>query len=322
MATQLRLRLAKILVINLGAVGTETVKNLVLGGINSLEILDGSSVQKHDFQSQFFLPKDAVVGELKLPLVINGIKDLNNRVNLSINTRSLLEVLQTEDYFGKFDLVLATELTKHEMVHLNNVTRKLNIPLYVAGVHGMLGYIFTDLIKHDSTSEKDVGSQPRTAGTQLSPGKVITKVEAGLASDKELVTICDDFSPLGSFFDSKKLPSQLNRRQMKRLSSAFPLIFSLFEVPKDELKTHDPALLLRQTATKICDSFSIPQSVVTDLSIDAVALQAYAEFTPTAAILGGALAQDVIQFLSGKESPINNCLILDAFRSEISIYVL
>ena len=96
MATQLRLRSAKILVINLGAVGTEVVKNLVLGGINSLEILDDSSVVEDDFLSQFFLPNENVVGKLKLPLVIDRIKDLNNRVNLSINTHNKSESILSE----------------------------------------------------------------------------------------------------------------------------------------------------------------------------------------------------------------------------------
>lgn len=325
MATQLRLRSAKILVINLGAVGTEAVKNLVLGGINSIEILDDSVVDKDDFLSQFFLPNKDVVGQLKLPLVLDRIKDLNNRVKLTIKTDSFVESIFSAEYLSRFDLIIATELEKDTMVSLNEMTRKLNIPLYVAGVHGMLGYIITDLIDHDSISEKDVGNQPREVGTKLSPAKTITRVELNLTEDKEVVTINDKFSELKSIFLSKSLSKQLNRRQMKRLSSAFPLIFALFECKREIIRqaaTEERKTILREQASTVCDLFGIPQTVVTDLSLDAILQQAFTEFTPSAAILGGALAQDVIQFLSGKESPINNCLVLDAFRSEISIYVL
>ena len=226
---------------------------------------------------------------------------------------------------SKFDLVIKKKKKKDEMIQLNKVTRKLNIPLYVSGVHGMLGYIFTDLIKHESTSEKDLGNQPRETGTKLSPSKTITKVELNLTKDKELVTVSDEFVELQHFFVSKNLPTQLNRRQMKRLSAAFPLIFSLFECKKEQLenmKTEEIVALLRDTSNRICDLFGIPQTVVTDLSTGAVLQQAYTEFTPSAAILGGRRTIKKKKFLSGKESPINNCLILDAFRSEISIYVL
>ena len=53
-STQLKLRSTKILVINLGAIGSEIVKNLVLGGINTIEILDNSTIQPQDFAAQFF----------------------------------------------------------------------------------------------------------------------------------------------------------------------------------------------------------------------------------------------------------------------------
>lgn len=55
-STQLKLRSTKILVINLGAIGSEIVKNLVLGGINTIEILDNSTIQPQDFAAQFFYP--------------------------------------------------------------------------------------------------------------------------------------------------------------------------------------------------------------------------------------------------------------------------
>lgn len=49
---------------------------------------------------------------------------------------------------------------------------------------------------------------------------------------------------------------------------------------------------------------------------------AFTEFAPISAIVGGTVAQDVIQYLSGKESPINNVLILDSITLEMPIYLL
>lgn len=328
MATQLRLRSAKILVINLGAVGGEIVKNLVLGGINTLEILDSSRVKEEDFLAQFFLPnKDDIVGELKLPLVIEQIKDLNNRVNLSTNTDDLSSILNDSQkagsYLGKFDLIIGTELTKGEIFNLNDYTRNLNIPLYICGLHGMFGYILSDLLRHTATSEKDAGNQPRVPNTKINRCKTITKVEYNREDNKEIVTIVDDFIPILEIFKSQELPKQLNRRQMKRLSAAFPLIFSLFEIPRLEDPEETINIdVLRKQLKDICNQFGIPETVLNDEYLTLFSNQAYTEFAPVAAILGGCLAQDVIQFLSRKESPINNCLVLDAFKSEMPIYLL
>lgn len=324
MGTQLRLRSTKILIINLGAIGTEVIKNLVLGGLNSIEILDNSTVKEEDFASQFFLPNDdKIIGEKKLPLVIGRIRELNNRVNLSINMKTLNEALQDEEYFKSFDLIIATEVEKDLLLQLNQLTRKLSIPLYVSGMHGMFAYIITDLIEHISTTEMEAGNQSRKSGTQLSRNKIITSVSIDEKSKKELVTITDHFTPISEIFHSKELPNQLNKRQLKRLSGALPLIFSLFEIPRPE----DPESiidisLLKTKALDICERFNVPSTAVTDEYLDLFSRQAFAEFTPIAAVIGGAVAQDVIQFLSKKESPINNVLILDSIKSEMPIYLL
>lgn len=325
MATQLRLRSAKVLLINLGAVGTEIVKNLVLGGINTIDLLDESKIKEEDYAAQFFLPNDAsVIGETKLPLVIDKIKDLNIRVNLSIDTNSLNTYLENDhDYFKKFDLIIATELKKDDIYSLNNITRSLNIPLYVTGLHGMFGYILTDLIQHTAITEKDIGSQVRQANTKINRVKTISHVKTKLQESKETLTIVDDFVPMKDIFNSKEFPNQLNKRQLKRLSPAFPLIFSLFELnrPSDAEQIID-VKELRAKLLEICTSFNISETVINDEYLTLFCNQAFTEFAPVAAILGGALAQDVIQFLSKKDSPINNCLILDAVRSEMPIYLL
>lgn len=320
--TQLRLRSAKLLVIRLAGIGTETVKNLVLGGLNSIEILDDSLVKEEDFATQFFLPNDdSIVGQPKLPHVISSIKELNTRVHLLTNTSRLEEV--GADYFKNFDLVIATELDKRELLRVNELTRSLNIPLYVAGLHGLFGYILTDLIQHESAKDYDKGNQARVANTSINGVKTITHVEVNEKENKERVTVLDQYVPLAEIFSSAKLTSQLNRRQLKRLSGALPLIFSLFEIPRpsDPEELIDEAQL-REVLRQVCAKYLLPETTVSEEYLTAFAAQAYTEFSPSAAILGGILAQDVIQFFGKKDSPINNCLIFDAARSELPIYYL
>lgn len=279
-------------------------------------------MKEEDFATQFFLPNDdSVIGEVKLPHVLPAIKELNPRVDLRINTTALSDV--SHEYFKSFDLVVATELTKQEMIHVNTILRSYGIPLFVAGMHGMFGYIFTDLIKHESRSLVERGNQPREVGLKINEVKTITAVEFKTKDNMEHITVEDQFVPLVDLFKSTKLKSQLNRRQLKKLSPALPLIFSLFNIEKPA----DPELnidkeTLRQSLLAVCESFELPQVIITDEYLDLFSAQAFTEFSPLAAILGGFLAQDVIQFLGQKDSPINNCLVLDAYRSEIPIYYL
>lgn len=313
MATQLRLRSAKVLIINVGAVGTEIVKNLVLGGLNSIELADSATVKEEDFAAQYFLPdSDSIVGQLKLPLIIDAITALNPRVSLTTNTNNL--AFDDEEYFKRFDLIIATEISKKTIFELNNISRKLHIPLYVAGLHGMFGYIFTDLVEHQSQCERDAGNVKTLPNTKINRCKTITDVS--YADGKETLTIVDNYVPINQVFDSRELPSQLNRRQLRRLSAALPLIFALFDV--EEVNEAS----LKEAGERICEKLGIPGTVITDEYVEMFVRQAHAEFAPIAAVLGGALAQDVIQFLSKKESPINNVLVLDAVRAEMPIYLL
>lgn len=364
-STQLKLRSTKILVINLGAIGSEIVKNLVLGGINTIEILDNSTIQPQDFAAQFFLPNNdaevnekgdggsgdesSYIGQLKLPLVIEKIRELNNRVNLSINTDMTIDQLNG-DYLKKFDLIIATEINnKQEIFQLNKLTRDLNIPMYLTGMHGLFGYIITDLIEHESIVTKPKGNVSRQSGVQLSPNKTIINVttdsssssttttttttndnEGSSSGKNELITIKDQFVPIESIFVSKKLPTQLTKKQLtKKLSPVLPLIFTLFEIERPTIdKNTEPDLpsidieLLKQKSLEICHKFEIPQEIITEQYYEMFSRCAFTEFAPISAIVGGTVAQDVIQYLSGKESPINNVLILDSITLEMPIYLL
>lgn len=318
--TQVRLQSARILVINLGALGTEIVKNLVLGGISSIEIVDDSCVKEEDFAAQFFLPKqDSIIGTPKLPHVLPAIKELNTRVDISINTQGLGVLL--EDYVESFDLIVATELSKRDLIHVNHLTRSRQVPLYAAGLHGMFGYIFADLIRHESTKVYEKGNQPRVAGSAINEVKTIVSVVE--ADEDETVTVADEYFPLEQMFGSRKLARQLNKRQMRRLSPAVPLVFALFDVdkPASPADLVDKAAL-KQKALEVCHTFLLAESVISDEYLEYLSTQAFAEFSPVAAVLGGVLAQDIIQYYSKKDSPINNCLVFDGVQMELPVYFL
>lgn len=48
------------LVVGMSGVGAKVCKNIILGGVNSLTMLDSNSVQESDFSSNFFLNRDSI----------------------------------------------------------------------------------------------------------------------------------------------------------------------------------------------------------------------------------------------------------------------
>jgi ubiquitin-like 1-activating enzyme E1 A len=60
MEAQTRLRNSKVLVINVGSLANEIIKNIVLAGIGSLTVLDANIVTESDLGAQFFLEESDV----------------------------------------------------------------------------------------------------------------------------------------------------------------------------------------------------------------------------------------------------------------------
>lgn len=127
---QTNMRSAKVLLINLGSIGTEITKNIVLSGIGHLNILDNHIVTEEDLGCQFLLGKEDV-GKNRLDATKTRIQEFNPRVNLSFDKANIEDM--DASYFKKFDLVIGTELNTREAITLNTMTRQLNIPLYLAG---------------------------------------------------------------------------------------------------------------------------------------------------------------------------------------------
>ena len=94
--------------------------------------------------------------------------------------------------------------------------------MYLTGMHGLFGYIITDLIEHESIVTKPKGNVSAIR-VQLSPNKTIINVttdssssssttttttttndnEGSSSGKNELITIKDQFVPIESIFVSK-----------------------------------------------------------------------------------------------------------------------
>ncbi|CCK71055.1 E1 ubiquitin-activating protein AOS1 KNAG_0F03910 [Huiozyma naganishii CBS 8797] len=320
LAAQANMRSAKVLLAGCGAIGTEITKNIVLSGIGHLCICDGHVVTEEDLGSQFFLARDSV-GLKRIAAVRERVVELNPRVALSFE--DIFVDTMDEEFLAKFDLVIGTELGEQQISHLNKLTRKLNIPLYVAGSNGLFGYIFVDLIQFDGTNEKLQSAKPTVTGS-VSANREIIKVEVHTDDDDdkktfETIMTRNKYRPFDEMLLNATLKGQLKRRQLKRVSNVLPL--TLTQLQNSKL-LHENAEKFTENVRTMCDQLGIDQGTLSQEYISQFINQAGLEFAPVAAVIGGVLAQDVVNILGKRQLPLNNFIIFDGITLDMPIFEL
>lgn len=55
-----RLNEAKILIIGMGGLGAEVAKNIILGGVKSVKLMDDAAVSELDASAQFLVPRESI----------------------------------------------------------------------------------------------------------------------------------------------------------------------------------------------------------------------------------------------------------------------
>lgn len=322
------LRNAKILLINLTSTGVEICKNLVLGGIGSLTITDGSTVLDQDLRVNFFLERSQV-GQKKTDACQKRIQELNPRVDLHMVGKDWQKIDDIETFIGNFNMVIATGLNGDEITKLNHITRKLNLPLFCASTHGLFGFIFTDLIDHFSTVKFDKASNKKVG--PINEVTIINKVEEGTENEKpiQICTVESKYRPyweLSGDFLKKRYTTV--RKQIKRISVLLPAFLALMKLPSYLNKPIEEVAVSSDDITaetsKILTELGLPSEILTrnKEKVRQLAQQAYCGYQPVSSILGGTVAQDVINALVHKEIPTNNVAVLDGYNSEIPVYIM
>ncbi|CAL9734502.1 DNA damage tolerance protein RHC31 [Monosporozyma servazzii] len=317
---QTNIRSARVLLINIGSIGTEITKNIVLSGIGHFSILDNNHVvTEEDLGSQFLLSKEDV-GKCRIDAVKERIMDLNPRVELTFEMDSFESLVSQK--CDKYDIVIATELNRDQTIQLNDWTRSNNIPLYTAGSNGLFGYIFIDLIKFEAKDKKLQSIKPSELGV-VSTNKEIVHLDVTKDPEDEkriyenIVTM-NKYIPFNELLSTACLEGKLTRRQLKRVSSILPL--TLAHLKDTDLIDTDVSQYKDQV-NKMCEQLRIdPALILKPEYIEQFITQHHVEYAPVAAILGGAVAQDVINILGKRQQPLNNFIIFDGITLDMPIF--
>ncbi|KAL6889829.1 hypothetical protein HDV57DRAFT_508076 [Trichoderma longibrachiatum] len=328
MAAQAKIQNANILLITIRALANEIAKNLVLAGIGSLTVLDSAPVTEADLGAQFLLAEvDNPVGMNRAEAASAALRKLNPRVQVHVDAEGVKA--KGPSYFGAFDVVIATDLDPDSFNLINTATRLNGRAFYAAGTHGMYGFIFSDLIEHDYVIERDLGNvatQPR----QETRTRSIVGVQTNREGPKtvESVTKRELYSTWFLASDVAGLPDEYSksRRRLRSVTPALSCLRALWEFMQLQggrlPGTRDDLKLFTQIATQKHKALNLPSETLRPEFLRSFLQNLGSEIAPVTAILGGQLAQDVINVLGQKQQPIQNMVIFDGTTMEAPMYPL
>ncbi|RDA91940.1 hypothetical protein CP533_1318 [Ophiocordyceps camponoti-saundersi (nom. inval.)] len=327
MAAQAKIQNASVLLITMRALANEIAKNLVLSGVGSLTLLDGSTVTESDLGAQFLLSDDGnVVGQNRAQAASVALRKLNPRVKIQVDADSV--AAKGPSYFAGFDVVIATDLSPDSFNIINTATRLNGKAFYAAGIHGMYGFIFSDLIEHDYVIERQAGNvatQPTQETRTRSVLDVKTKTDG--AKTIESVTKRELYSTWFLASDLATLPDDYlrSRRRLKSVTPALSCLRALWEFTQVKGRlpgNRDDLRLFTQIATQKHKALSLPSDTLRPDFLRSFLQNLGSEMAPVAAIVGGQLAQDVINVLGQTQQPIQNLVVFDGDRMEAATFAL
>ena len=308
------------------ALASEIAKNLVLAGIHSLTIVDHALVTESDLGAQFFI-SESDIGMNRAEAAAPNIRKLNPRVAVNVDQADIRT--KVPDYFSGFDVVIATDLSPDILNVINTVTRLNHKPFYAAGVHGFYGFIFSDLIQHDYVVEREKSNRPTLLQPETRTRSVVdvkTKKESGKLI--ELVTKRELYSTWFLASDAALLPAEYmkSRRRLKAVTPILSCLRALWEFVQlqgDRLpSTKEDLKLFTVIATRKHKALGLPDETLRSEVLRKFLQNLGSEISPVTAVLGGQLAQDVINVLGSRQQPIQNMVIFDGDLMDAPMYAL
>lgn len=329
MDAQAKIQNANILLITMRALANEVAKNLVLAGVGSITLLDAAPVTEADLGAQFLQSDgESHVGRNRAEAASEALRKLNPRVTVHVDAEGVKA--KSPPYFGGFDVVVATDLDSDSFNLINTATRINNKAFYAAGTHGMYGFIFSDLIEHDYVIKRDAGNVATAAPFQESRTRSVTAVTESKDGPKTIESVSkrELYSTWFLASDVATLPAEYvsSRRRLKAVSPALSCLRALWEFTSLQggrlPSNREDLKLFTQIATQKHKALNLPGETLRPEFLRSFLQNLGSEIAPVTAILGGQLAQDVINVLGQTQQPIQNMVIFDGTTMEAQMYAL
>ncbi|KAK8090216.1 ThiF family protein [Apiospora hydei] len=324
MQAQKRIQGATVLLITMRALANEIAKNLVLAGIGSLTVVDDQPVTEADLGAQFFLTKENL-GQNRAQAASESIRKLNPRVQVYADAESIMA--KGASYFAGFDIIIATDLNPTTLAFINTATRLHERQFYATGTHGLYGYIFSDLIELDYVLQRDKANVPTKIGAETRSRSVIDVKEKEEGGKKiEMVTKRELYSTWDLASETSLLPAEYrgSKRRLKTVTPALSCLRTLWGFQsihnRNPGHNHQDLEYFVKKATSTHASLGLPAETLRSEFLRKFLGNVGGEIAPVTAVLGGQLAQDVINVLGRSQPPIQNMVIFDGDTMQAQMY--
>lgn len=275
--------------------GAEVAKNIILAGVHAVTFLDDKLVTELDACSQFLAATTSIGKNRALESLVRA-QALNPMVELRAESKTLADM--PDNYFQNFNVVIVVEAPTKELIRIDNACRLAGVKFFSGDVWGMFGYCFADLQEHSFVED-------------VYKHKVISKPDEKLKT--ELVASATKktllYPPLQDCLEFDFSTPEY-KKQTKRNGPAF-VTMRILQKFRDTSK-RDP--LPKDRVADIEALQQIRNEIAPDLVADNAFEHVFAQVSPAAAIVGGALAQEVIKSVSQKEAPHQNFFLFDPDR--------
>lgn len=290
--SQKRLRAARILIAGLNGLGAEIAKNTILSGVKAVTLLDDQLVKETDFCSQFLAPQTSL-GTNRAEASLGRAQQLNPMVELKADTEELAK--KSDDFFKGFDVVCIIGASTEQLVRIDAACRSANVKFFAADLWGMFGFSFADLQEHNFAEDvvkHKIISKPNEK----------TKTELVTSTVKRTVS----YPPFQAVLDFD-FTAQSYARKLKRSGPSLPLLRVLQKFRDTEKR--DPSYSDRNA--DLDKLRKVRDEIAAGLVPDSALVHVFAQISPAAAIVGGAVAHEIIKTVSQKEAPHHNVFLFD-----------
>ncbi|XP_008555088.1 SUMO-activating enzyme subunit 1 [Microplitis demolitor] len=286
--SQKRLRMARVLLIGMNGFSAEVAKNIILAGVKSVTFLDHRNVDVGDSCSQFFVTRKDI-GTNRATASIPRAQNLNPMVKVTADEDHVDS--KDDEYFKDFDVICASECTITQLKKLNDICRNYGVKFFAGDVWGTFGYTFSDLIIHEYVMEVVQTRKTKETGTDK------PKIESTIVNVRNEET----FVPIHKILDATKLPKDTETYYL------FQVLLNYREKHRrDPLPNERDCNVLLAEARAIIEKNNLGDKMNYLLEGDL-----YAQTSPTCAIIGGIMGQEIIKTVSQKEPPHNNLFLFN-----------
>ena len=172
---------AKVMLVNVGALGVEIAKNIILSGVKLFTMVDFKTVDEQTLSGQFFLDEKDF-GKNRAEACRPKLSELNYYVRVDIKTldvektRQLID-LRTLKVQENYDVFVLTECSYLQQLAFSQYCRERGKKLIVADTYGAFGRVLNDFGSKFRVFDKDGEEAPAYFIDEIKPNGDITMVE-------------------------------------------------------------------------------------------------------------------------------------------------